>query len=301
MHVNLSHDDKLIETRTSRIYLRDNLVYKLKQSVSDHFVDYSTPEQRRIAIHREFDKGSKYSPRLYRALVEVKEPDSAQHELAICMNYLGPPYRTCFTHLQRSTSEPIPLERLLQEVRAFHFQTPACEAADNAPAPLRMDQRFQLMTEETESLGVNLPRAFTEGSEKFIRYYDNHYAARLRAGAIRQLHGDLHSGNILFNNDDFIFFDFLDFEESFTTGDIAIDLAFLAADHFFFEEQERRTHLLRLIESLFEVEARIILPLVGLGALNRANTFQMSAAHATLADGYYRLAVRLMERYVGSF
>lgn len=304
MHVKLKQDDKLVETRTSRIYLKDNLVYKLKRSVSDHFVDYSTQEQRRAALSREFDKGSAYSPSLYRALVEVKEPDSAQPEPAICMNYLAPPYRTCFAHLQLSTSEPISLEQLLQKVRAFHSQTRAYDMTGGALAglvPLTMGQRFQLMIEETELLGVHLPRAFKESSRKFVGYYEARYEERLRAGAIRQLHGDLHSDNVIFNDDDFVFFDFLDFEESFTTGDIALDLGFLAADLFFFEERARQARLLLLIESLFEIEAEIILPLIGFGALNRANTFRMSARDSHLADGYYGLAVRLMERYASSF
>lgn len=300
MYVELHHYDRLFETQTSRLYFRDNLVYKVKKNVSDHFISYLTREQRITAIEREFSKGVKYSPRLYREVVDVQERGSSQSEPAICMNYLGPHYVTVFSYLLRSSSKLASLDRLLEEIRAFHMQTRTYKEADSLICA-SMEQRFQLLFREAESLGFGLHSTFMEGHERFIEHYQAQYPARLEQGYIRELHGDLHTDNILFCDDDFILFDFLDFDETFTAGDVAIDLGFLISDFCFLEGIYDLNSLLSLINGLFKIDLEILFPLIALGVLNRANTLQLRTDYSHLSGKYYELSTSVMERYLNTF
>ena len=297
MYVELDQYDRLTETPTSRLYFKDNLIYKVKKKVSDHFISYLSRENRITAIERAFSKGVKYSPRLYRATIDAREPGGSQYEPAICMNYLGPHYTTLFSHLRRSSSRLASLDRLLQEIKAFHTRTRVYKETD-AVTSASMEQRFQLLLREAESLGVKMEGLFIEGYERFVDHYHAEYPARLAKGYVRELHGDLHTDNILFRDDDFIFFDFLDFEETFTAGDIAIDLGFLVSDFCSCEEIYDLDSLLSSIDNLFHIDLKTLLPLVALGILNRANTFQLRADYSHLASGYYRLSTNVMEKYL---
>jgi aminoglycoside phosphotransferase family enzyme len=297
MYVELHQYERLIETQTSRLYFKDNLIYKVKKKVSDNFISYLSRENRIAAIEREFSRGVKYSPRLYRAIIDVQERDGSPCEPAICMNYLGPHYTTLFSHLRRSSSTLVSLDRLLQKIKAFHTQTRVYKETD-AVTSVTMEERFQLLLREAESLGIRMESVFIEGYERFIAQYHAEYPARLGEGYIRELHGDLHTDNILFCDDDFILFDFLDFEESFTAGDVAIDLGFLVSDFCSCEEIYNLDSLLSSIDNLFNIELKTLLPLVALGLLNRANTFQLRADYSHLSGGCYRLSTSVMEKYL---
>ncbi|HKS26987.1 MAG TPA: phosphotransferase [Pyrinomonadaceae bacterium] len=300
MRVELYQYDRLKETQTSRLYFKGDLVYKVKKSVADNFISYLTRQERRAAIEREFNRSVKYSPRLYREMVDVLEPAVPEPEPAICMNYLGPHYTTLFSHLRRSPLRAGTLGRLLDEIKAFHGRTRVYTKPDEVPSA-GMERRFRLLLDEAESLGVRMQPGFIEGCEKFLSRYQAEYAVRMERGLIRELHGDLHTDNILFNGDDFIFFDFLDFEESFTTGDIGVDLGFLISDFCSREEINDPARLLSSVDSRFNVGAETLVPLAALGLLNRANTFRLRADCQDMSDASYRLSESMMERYLKEF
>ena len=55
------------------------------------------------------------------------------------------------------------------------------------------------------------------------------FESRIKAGKVRDCHGDMHSGNI-FLTDDICIFDAIEFNDRFRYSDVASDVAFLAMD-----------------------------------------------------------------------
>ncbi|MGD2123933.1 MAG: phosphotransferase [Gemmatimonadota bacterium] len=69
-------------------------------------------------------------------------------------------------------------------------------------------------------------RGFTNG---FYQEHRDLFLERIAQGWIRESHGDLHLGNIFFE-DPPVIFDCIEFNERFRCGDVAVDLAFLVMD-----------------------------------------------------------------------
>ncbi len=75
--------------------------------------------------------------------------------------------------------------------------------------------------ERFDHIATGPTRSTTERADLFQR--------RITEGRIRESHGDLHLGNIFFE-DPPVIFDCIEFNERFRCGDVAVDLAFLAMD-----------------------------------------------------------------------
>ena len=65
-----------IETHISHIFLVGDRAYKLKRAITLSFLDFSTPDQRRIACERELELNSRGAPGLYLRVVPVTEMDA---------------------------------------------------------------------------------------------------------------------------------------------------------------------------------------------------------------------------------
>jgi aminoglycoside phosphotransferase family enzyme len=82
-------------------------------------------------------------------------------------------------------------------------------------------------------VGVALPQAVFEElrafNDTFYREQRGLFERRVAKGWARESHGDLHLGNIFFE-DPPVIFDCIEFNERLRCGDVAVDLAFLVMD-----------------------------------------------------------------------
>ena len=71
-----------IDTHISAVFLAGDRAYKLKRAVRLPFLDFSTPEKRRVACERELVVNRRTAPKLYQGIVAVTRQDDGSFALA---------------------------------------------------------------------------------------------------------------------------------------------------------------------------------------------------------------------------
>ncbi len=229
-----------IGTHAAIVFLAGERAYKLKRAVKLPYLDFSTLERRRIAIHRELEVNSRATPELYLSILPVtRSKRPARFELGgsgEIVDWLLVMRRFGQDALLDAMASKGGLERrhltgLAQTIEHFHRQAPRVrdagfggnleqvtadiEAALCGPGAqasgLRLEEYVKRLSHE---LGVRLPLI----------------GAREREGFVRRCHGDLHLKNIVLWEGRPRLFDAIEFDERLATVDVLYDLAFLLMD-----------------------------------------------------------------------
>ncbi|MBW6485126.1 MAG: AAA family ATPase [Syntrophobacterales bacterium] len=230
---------ELLETHISWVLLAGDYAYKIKKPVKLPFVDYSSLKARRAFCEAELMLNSRYAPDIYLGLEAIAGTPAAPRfgetpaiEWAVKMRRFDEKWR--MDHVcARGELTPAIVSDLVQTVAAFHA------AAQKAPPGSRFgeaDQVLALALENFEELRSLLPTAEAllaklEGWTRieFARRQTS-FAARKRAGHIRECHGDLHLGNIVLLDGRAVPFDCIEFNEDLRWVDQASELAFTYED-----------------------------------------------------------------------
>jgi len=229
-----------IATHAAIVFLAGERAYKLKRAVRLPYLDFSTLEKRRFAIHRELEVNSRTAPELYLSVLPVTRiKNAAGFELGgsgeivdwlLVMRRFG---QDALLDAKASKGE---LERkhvagLAQTIEHFHRQAPrsgtagfGCkleqvaadiEGALCGPAAEGRGLRFHKYGKRLKhELGIRLPLIATRELEGFVR----------------RCHGDLHLKNIVLWEGSPRLFDAIEFDEQLATVDVLYDLAFLLMD-----------------------------------------------------------------------
>lgn len=62
------------ETHSAMVFFAGNRAYKLKKPVNLGFLDFSTPQAREAACHRETELNRRFAPDVYLGVAEVRDP-----------------------------------------------------------------------------------------------------------------------------------------------------------------------------------------------------------------------------------
>lgn len=279
------------ETATSIIFFTNDRVYKVKKDVTIiPFIDYSTKEKRYTKIKKEFSKGKKYSSEIYLAQTLLTGPN-INDEPSICMSRGDLSRSTLFDYLSTHNVNNFLLDDLLKDIKQFHTHTRTILPA-SGHSIISLKQRFTMLCEEAIMLNKQLDKNYLQLIHSYITYYDVRYNDRCNHGCIRELHGDLHSNNILFDGKKFYFFDFLDFEDSYTTGDYLNDVGFLLADMYLFDIIKIGSNRIEKIAHFFDDEPGLLLLFSAYGALNRANVYAYDNHYN--ANAFYDISYMLL-------
>lgn len=279
------------ETATSKIIFTNDRIYKVKKNVVIFpFIDYSTGEERYTRITREFTKGKEYSPEIYICQTLLNGPNII-NEPSICMSRGDSSRSTLFDYLSTHVSNSLILDDLLNDIKRFHTHTRmVLPAADHGIMSLK--RRFSMLCEEATVLNKKLDKNYLQLIDSNIAYYDAEYSNRFSRGFIRELHGDLHTNNILYDEKNFYLFDFLDFDDSYTTGDYLQDIGFLLADMYFFGVLQMESNKIEEIANFFNDRPGLLLLFSAYGALNRANVFEYDKQYK--ANLFYDISYMLL-------
>ena len=229
-----------IGTHAAIVFLAGERAYKLKRAVKLPYLDFSTLEKRRAAIHRELEMNSRATPELYLSVLPVtRATRPSGFELGgsgEIVDWLLVMRRFGQDALLDALASKGELERghvadLAQTIEHFHRHAPLVREAGfgsnleqvvadvegalcgpSAKAKgLRFDEYIKRLRHE---LGVRLPLIGT----------------REREGFVRRCHGDLHLKNIVLWKGRPRLFDAIEFDEQLATVDVLYDLAFLLMD-----------------------------------------------------------------------
>jgi aminoglycoside phosphotransferase family enzyme/predicted kinase len=302
-------------THISDVLVRGDEAWKLKRPVAFGFLDHRTLEARRAACLQEVALNRRFAPQLYLGvlpvlgtpeapvlgashLVEGGAADgSAALEYAVHMRAFGQ-HQLCSQMQARSEFGPRHADALADWLAAFHAQAPRArpDAGYGGSAALRPAR--DNVTELRAALarpGAGPVRAAATGRlERLAAWlearapaFGQRLEARLAAGAVRELHGDLHLGNIVWLDERPVPFDCIEFDAGLRWIDCASELAFLAMDLGARGRPELAARLVnRYLESSGDYEAAGVLALFTVyRAMVRAKVAALHALRPELGRG----------------
>ena len=230
---------QLRETAISWLVLTGTYVYKIKKPLHLDYLDASTLERRRFLCEEELRLNRRFAPALYLAVVPIGEVGAepvidapgpaieyavrmrqfaASEELAQCLadNAVASAQMSMLGTRLGQWHEAPPEAReaswgsfeLISSQVLGNFPAPGADAAGSGPALTRL-------------------AAWTHAQLTALQPL---IEARRREGRVRECHGDLHAGNVVRWQGEWLPFDCLEFEPRLRWIDVISDVAFLFMD-----------------------------------------------------------------------
>ncbi|QTD46028.1 AAA family ATPase [Ottowia testudinis] len=233
---------ELIETHISWLLLAGDDAYKLKKPLTLDFLDFSHLDQRRAACAQELRINRRTAPDLYLGMLPVTGTPEAPRlggtgapiDWAVHMRRF-PAGALLARRAARGSLRAGHIDALAREIAAFQARAdvapPGSPHGDAAPlAQLAQDNfksllSLQRLSDKREQLLKLQQWTVCEGARLAPLM-----AARHAAGHVREGHGDLHLGNLLWLGGRPVLFDAIEFNPQLRWIDTAADIAFLLMD-----------------------------------------------------------------------
>ena len=254
----------LIETHISYVLLTGAFAYKIKKAVRFGFLDFSTLEKRRRFCAEELRLNRRLAPQLYLAVVSISgtagEPRIAEESAERRAPIESIEYAVKMVEFPQSSLLDLLLahgdlsaqqvDALTDTVAAFHAQAASAAPAGEFGAPsliwrMAIDNFRQLGDDDAARLA-----ALKAWSRQEYAHLEAFFAARRRAGFVRECHGDLHLGNIALIDGKPVIFDCIEFNPELRWIDVVSEVAFLCMD---LAERGRADFSNRLVNRYFEI------------------------------------------------
>ena len=230
-----------IETHVSLVFLGAERVLKLKRAVVFPYLDFSTPDRRRLACEAEVRINRRTAPTIYNGVVAVTREKNGGLALGgegEAVDWLVDMARfdedTLFDRLaQKGGLDRTLMEDLADSIAAFHHNA---EVSRDEGMGGRAGIGMILKSNDECFDGARdvLERADTETltrlSLKVLDEIGPLLDRRRDLGRVRHCHGDLHLRNICMVEGGPTLFDAIEFNPAFSTIDVLYDLAFLLMD-----------------------------------------------------------------------
>ena len=233
---------EVVETHISWIFLTDLWAYKVKKTLDLGFLDFSTLQKRHHYCNEELRLNRRLCPELYHSVVPV-----VRSENSFLMDREGEivDYAVKMVRFERTME----LDRMLSEKRlnaehidtlarmiaGFHTSLPAAPAESGFGHPDHLIKPIlhnftsmePIATSEDEIKRLEFIREWSKREHQ--RLYPQ-FMGRKSGGFIRQCHGDMHTGNMVWWKERIFIFDCIEFNENLSIIDVISDLAFLFMD-----------------------------------------------------------------------
>jgi hypothetical protein len=260
---------RLIQTHISSVILAGDLAYKLKKPVNFGFLDFTDRAQRQHFCFEEARLNQVLSDGLYLRVTDIYgSPDTPNFEgkgdiieSAIVMRRFADGARLDET-LAREGLALERMDELATLIANFHKQAPQVEqtstlgSASTVYAPMQQNfEQIQPMLELVSENSTHMTelstqlerlRLWTEASYQRLQTL---LAKRKGDGFVRELHGDMHLGNMALDHGKIIIFDAIEFNDSFRWIDVMSELAFLLMD---LQDRQLPAHANRLLNRYLE-------------------------------------------------
>ncbi len=230
----------LHETHISWVLLAGDFAYKIKKPIATEFLDYSSVSKRHHACCEELRLGSRYAVGLYLDVVPITmqdglirmDGDTQPIEFAVRMRRFDED--VLLSHrLKTNSLGRQDMIQLATTIASFHAAASRLEPTPKDIVPKILDQaqqNFKCLFMEPllrQDPTVQELESWTSNqSENHRQCFIN----RARNGFIRECHGDLHCGNIVFWRNQWVPFDGIEFNSEFSWIDVISDIAFLVMD-----------------------------------------------------------------------
>jgi aminoglycoside phosphotransferase family enzyme len=232
----------LIQTHISIVFVADNFVYKVKKPVNFGFLDFSTLEKRKYYCLQEVRLNRRLSKGVYIDVLPVtfdgkkhslKDTSGEIVEYAVKMKRI-PEQNLMKNKFEKGVLDSNHLKRIAEVLSEFHGAAQRTPEIDKFGKP----DKFKINTDENfdqveKYIGITIEKGIFDQLKKWTNgfYQKNNdlFMERIKAGKIRDCHGDLHMEHVCISEDIDII-DCIEFNDRFRYSDTIADIAFLIMD-----------------------------------------------------------------------
>jgi uncharacterized protein len=318
----LPEGTSLIETHISYVVLTGEFAYKIKKPIRYSFLNFATVTKRKYYCDRELKLNRRLAPETYLEVVtlckkgkEIRlgtaETCGKPLDHAVKMRRLDAEMEMDRLLLRNKIGlEYMPI--LAQTIAEFHQGAAVVHNPKQASAKRYQEdfndilgQSDAFMQLDAENAGTRL-HTIVRASDNYLAAHAQVIRARLDAGYVRDVHGDLHSRNI-FAYPMPIVFDCIEFNDHFRQIDLLNEVAFLCMDleAMGFDGHSKaflKGYLAEMDMTLTPAEKLLFIWFKLYRANVRAKVNALRSRQAYSPDVAYTEMLRyltLMERYVG--
>ncbi len=253
---------ELIETHISWVFLAGEYAYKVKKPVDLGFLDFRTLQARRFYCEEELRLNRRTAPELYLGVVPIVAGGAGPRlggageaiEYALKMRRF-PQEALADSMAKRGELRSGQIDAIAAVVAAFHALIPAApeESAFGAPehvvapALANFDQLGGFVEVPESAARIERLRAWTAAGSSRLR---DVFAERKLGRFVRECHGDLHLGNMVFFEERPLPFDCIEFNAELRWIDVMNEVAFLVMDLL---EHRLEGHAWRFLNAYLEI------------------------------------------------
>jgi hypothetical protein len=229
------------ETHISWVILTEKYAYKIKKALKFSFLDFSTLSKRKYYCEREVELNKRLAGEMYvKALPVFNDKGNYSFnkgagkiiDYAVLMKRMDTA-KEMDKLLEKDSVSPAAIKKLAKLVAAFHQSTAVIK---NKFKVSDDQQRYNDLLTVKEFISEHLGSSYyaiivdaIKRSDVFLRENQSYLEERSLAGLTRDVHGDLHSGNIFLYRKPVIF-DCIEFNDSLRRIDILDEVAFFCMD-----------------------------------------------------------------------
>ena len=232
---------EFLQTHISSLFLTGPYVYKLKKRVDFGFLNFTTVDMRKEFCEKELELNRRLAPSVYLRVepVTLKEGipklsgSGPAVDWVVVMRQLDQRLLGLRV-MERGELTPEKIEAVVDLLVPFYRSARTGPGVDEYggidTAKFNTDENFEqtagFVEKAVSQSRYARIRSFTN---RFYRENEGLFQRRISGRWVRECHGDLHLGNIFFE-DPPVIFDCIEFNERFRCSDVAVDLAFLVMD-----------------------------------------------------------------------
>ena len=233
---------EIIDTHISWVVLTRDFAYKIKKPVTFPFVDFAHISQRKHFCEKELELNRRLAPSVY---LEVKPILHTMEGHFVIDAGEGEIVDYCVQMTKLDTDRQMHLLLEQEAVQRDHIVEIAKIVSDfhqnatiiwNSFSKTSRKEWFNDIDSVRELAGKYLGAASVDSLDDLISYSDNFldryersFVSRHKGGMIRDVHGDLHAGNI-FLLESPVIFDCIEFSEAFRQIDLLDEIGFFCMD-----------------------------------------------------------------------
>lgn len=232
----------VVQTHISIVFIADEFVYKIKKPVNLGFLDFTTLEKRHYYCNQEVLLNKRLSKGIYLDVLPIIHDGKSYKigigqgkavEYAVKMKRL-PEHMLMNSVFLRGELNNEHLKKLASVLSQFHLT--ACNSIEinkfGNPEIIKVNT-YENFKQTEKYIGVTIQKtdflALKSWTENFYKSKNDVFLKRIKAGKIRDCHGDLHMEHICLT-DDIHIIDCIEFNERFRYTDTISDIAFLLMD-----------------------------------------------------------------------
>jgi aminoglycoside phosphotransferase family enzyme len=231
---------QLEETHISWVILTPEYAFKIKKPIKLSFLDFSTLALRKFYCDKELELNRRFT-NIYLSVQPITKINNrwyigshsrATIDYCVVMKRMAND-RRMDVMLQAETIDPELIGTLADRVALFHKNAlKIFSPFDLAIAKNTFNDIFSVTEFVSSSIGTYYSDIVSRGiiwSDRFLASHARRFQQRIDEGFQRDVHGDLHAGNIFLYPDPVIF-DCVEFNDQFRCIDVLYEIAYLCMD-----------------------------------------------------------------------